>query len=58
MFTFKHLIVGGGMTADSAVQGIREIDKDGNIGLISMEKDKPYDRPHGNSHPSEIQQGV
>ncbi|MFA6292414.1 MAG: FAD-dependent oxidoreductase [Victivallales bacterium] len=45
MHDFKYLIIGGGMTADSAVQGIREIDKSGTIGLISTEKDKPYDRP-------------
>jgi NADPH-dependent 2,4-dienoyl-CoA reductase/sulfur reductase-like enzyme len=42
---FKYLIVGGGMTADSAVQGIREIDSTGSIGLISAETDPPYDRP-------------
>lgn len=45
MLNFKYLIIGGGMTADSAVQGIREIDKYGTIGLISSETDKPYDRP-------------
>jgi NADPH-dependent 2,4-dienoyl-CoA reductase/sulfur reductase-like enzyme len=42
---FKYLIIGGGMTADAAVQGIREIDSAGSIGLISMETDPPYDRP-------------
>jgi 3-phenylpropionate/trans-cinnamate dioxygenase ferredoxin reductase component len=42
---FKYLIVGGGMTADAAVQGIREIDSNGSIGLISAEVDPPYDRP-------------
>ena len=42
---FKYLIIGGGMTADAAVQGIREIDSTGSIGLISMETDPPYDRP-------------
>ena len=45
MPSFKYLIVGGGMTADSAVQGIREIDSSGNIGIISSESDPPYDRP-------------
>jgi 3-phenylpropionate/trans-cinnamate dioxygenase ferredoxin reductase subunit len=45
MPSFKYLIVGGGMTADSAVQGIREIDSTGNIGIISAESDPPYDRP-------------
>jgi len=33
------------MTADSAVHGIREIDANGPIGLISQEEEKPYDRP-------------
>src|ERR1043166_3129120 len=42
---FKYLIVGGGMTADAAVQGIREIDSSGSIALISAEADPPYDRP-------------
>jgi NADPH-dependent 2,4-dienoyl-CoA reductase/sulfur reductase-like enzyme len=42
---YKYLIVGGGMTADSAVSGIREIDPDGSIGLISAEQNAPYNRP-------------
>ena len=42
---FKYLIIGGGMTADAAVQGIRGIDAGGSIGLISMETEPPYDRP-------------
>ena len=42
---FKYLIIGGGMTADAAVQGIREVDNKGAIGLISTESDPPYDRP-------------
>jgi 3-phenylpropionate/trans-cinnamate dioxygenase ferredoxin reductase component len=42
---YKYLIIGGGMTADAAVHGIREIDANGTIGLISHEQDKPYDRP-------------
>ena len=45
MPNFKYLIIGGGMTADAAVQGIREIDNEGTIGLISAETDPPYDRP-------------
>src|SRR5262245_32934849 len=45
MNRFKYLIVGGGMTADSAVQGIREVDSEGSIGLISSDSDPPYDRP-------------
>jgi NADPH-dependent 2,4-dienoyl-CoA reductase/sulfur reductase-like enzyme len=42
---YKYLIIGGGMTADAAVHGIREIDTAGSIGLISQEPDNPYDRP-------------
>ena len=45
MPTYKYLIIGGGMTADAAVNGIRELDGDGSIGLISRESDPPYDRP-------------
>jgi 3-phenylpropionate/trans-cinnamate dioxygenase ferredoxin reductase subunit len=42
---YRYLIVGGGMTADAAVRGMREIDNDGIIGLIGMEPDPPYNRP-------------
>jgi 3-phenylpropionate/trans-cinnamate dioxygenase ferredoxin reductase subunit len=45
MKNYKYLIIGGGMTADSAAQGIREVDARGSIGLISAESDAPYDRP-------------
>ncbi|MGH9464174.1 MAG: NAD(P)/FAD-dependent oxidoreductase, partial [Thermoanaerobaculia bacterium] len=40
-----YLIVGGGMTAAAAVAGIREVDEEGSIGLISAEGHPPYDRP-------------
>jgi NADPH-dependent 2,4-dienoyl-CoA reductase/sulfur reductase-like enzyme len=43
--TYKYLIVGGGMTADAAAQGIREVDAAGAIGLISAEPHGPYNRP-------------
>ncbi len=42
---YKYLIVGGGMTADSAIRGIREVDPQGSIGLITAETYPPYDRP-------------
>lgn len=42
---YKYIIIGGGMTADSAVSGIREVDVDGSIGIVSAESDPPYDRP-------------
>lgn len=41
----KYVIVGGGMTADSAVHGIRKIDQDGAIAMICAERHLPYDRP-------------
>ena len=41
----RYLIVGGGMTADAAVRGIRELDPEGSIGLIGDEPDPPYSRP-------------
>ena len=33
------------MTADAAVEGIRQVDANGTIGLISSEPDPPYNRP-------------
>ena len=45
MPSYRYLIVGGGMTADAAVRGIREVDPKGSIGLIGTEIDPPYDRP-------------
>jgi NADPH-dependent 2,4-dienoyl-CoA reductase/sulfur reductase-like enzyme len=43
--TYDYLIIGGGMTADAAARGIRELDPDGSIGLIGAEPDPPYSRP-------------
>jgi NADPH-dependent 2,4-dienoyl-CoA reductase/sulfur reductase-like enzyme len=42
---YQYLIIGGGMTADAAVEGIRQKDPNGTIGLISAEPDPPYNRP-------------
>lgn len=42
---FDYLIVGGGMTADAVVRGIRAVDSSGSIGLLSAEPDPPYNRP-------------
>jgi 3-phenylpropionate/trans-cinnamate dioxygenase ferredoxin reductase component len=42
---YTYLIVGGGMTGDAAVRGIREVDPQGAIGMISIEADPPYNRP-------------
>ncbi|HZS24186.1 MAG TPA: FAD-dependent oxidoreductase [Gaiellaceae bacterium] len=40
-----YLIVGGGMTGDAAVKGIREHDADGRIVLVGAESHPPYKRP-------------
>jgi len=45
MTHFKYLIIGAGMTADAAVQGIRELDPKGSIALIGDDRDPPYERP-------------
>jgi 3-phenylpropionate/trans-cinnamate dioxygenase ferredoxin reductase component len=43
--SYKYLIVGGGMTGDSAVRGIRDHDSEGSIGLVGAESNPPYSRP-------------
>ena len=45
MTDFRYLIVGGGMVADAAARGIRELDTDGSIGILSEDVDRPYARP-------------
>jgi 3-phenylpropionate/trans-cinnamate dioxygenase ferredoxin reductase subunit len=45
MATYKYLIIGGGMTAASAARGIRDVDTEGSIGMISQEETPPYNRP-------------
>jgi NADPH-dependent 2,4-dienoyl-CoA reductase/sulfur reductase-like enzyme len=45
MPNYKYLIVGGGMTSDAAVRGIREVDPTGGIGIVGAEIDPPYKRP-------------
>ncbi len=42
---YHYLIIGGGMTADAAVRGIRQVDAHGAIGLIGAEAYPPYNRP-------------
>jgi NADPH-dependent 2,4-dienoyl-CoA reductase/sulfur reductase-like enzyme len=45
MNNYDYLIVGGGMTAAAAADGIREVDADGSIGMFTSEPDPPYNRP-------------
>src|SRR5690242_20243678 len=41
----RYLIVGGGMTANAAAQGIRELDASGEITILGAEPHPPYARP-------------
>ncbi|HEU0337612.1 MAG TPA: NAD(P)/FAD-dependent oxidoreductase, partial [Gaiellaceae bacterium] len=45
MQTTRYLIVGGGLTADAACKGIRELDPDGRVLLVTEEPHPPYSRP-------------
>lgn len=42
---FDYLLVGGGLAAVSAIDGIREVDPAGSILLLSDESEPPYQRP-------------
>ena len=42
---YRYLIIGGGMTAAAALEGIREVDAAGSIGLLTTDTHPPYDRP-------------
>ncbi len=41
----RYLIIGGGLAAARAVEGIREHDREGAITLVSAEDHLPYERP-------------
>ena len=45
MRTSSYLIVGGGLTADGACKGIREVDPSGKIVLVTEDPHPPYARP-------------
>ncbi|MDP2965870.1 MAG: FAD/NAD(P)-binding oxidoreductase [Pelolinea sp.] len=45
MKKYKYVIVGGGMTGDASITGIRELDLNGSVLLISAEPNPPYNRP-------------
>ncbi|MGI8438354.1 MAG: NAD(P)/FAD-dependent oxidoreductase [Chthoniobacterales bacterium] len=45
MKNYQYLLIGGGMTAAAAVDGIRQVDPTGSIGIVSMDSDPPYNRP-------------
>ena len=43
--TYRYLVVGGGLAGDGVVQGIRDVDQTGTIGLVGAEQHAPYSRP-------------
>lgn len=45
MKRFDYVIVGGGMTADAAITGVRTQDRDGTIAIFSDDRFPPYKRP-------------
>lgn len=42
---FKYFIVGNSVGAVAAIEALREVDKDGSVGLVSSEPGPPYCRP-------------
>lgn len=42
---YRYLIIGGGMAAAAALEGIREVDAVGSIGLLTADTHPPYNRP-------------
>jgi len=45
MADLQYVIVGGGLAAASAIEGIRELDPAGPITLVTAERELPYHRP-------------
>ncbi|HET8540325.1 MAG TPA: FAD-dependent oxidoreductase [Anaeromyxobacter sp.] len=45
MADFDHVLVGGGMAAHAAAQGIRSVDPSGTILMLADEPERPYARP-------------
>jgi 3-phenylpropionate/trans-cinnamate dioxygenase ferredoxin reductase subunit len=45
MAEFKYVIVGGGLAAARACEGIRELDREGSIAIVAAEGHLPYIRP-------------
>src|SRR5690348_5812404 len=41
----KYLLVGGGLASSSAVEAIREVDREGSLLLVGQEVNRPYHRP-------------
>ena len=42
---YDYLVVGGGLTAVNAVEGLRQVDARGTVAVLSAEEEPPYHRP-------------
>lgn len=42
---YRYVIIGGGLAAASAAEGIREVDAEGSVVIIGQENRRPYHRP-------------
>jgi len=45
MATYKYVIIGGGIAGQRGSQGIRKVDAEGSIALVTAEPHTPYQRP-------------
>jgi NADPH-dependent 2,4-dienoyl-CoA reductase/sulfur reductase-like enzyme len=45
MNKYSYLIIGGGIAANAAINGVRKKDKKGSIGVLTEESYNPYSRP-------------
>ncbi|MFW6135203.1 MAG: NAD(P)/FAD-dependent oxidoreductase [Chloroflexota bacterium] len=45
MESYKYLIIGGGLAGGRAVDGIRQVDPQGSVALVTQEPHLPYERP-------------
>ena len=45
MSDYRYVIVGGGLAGGKAVEGIRAVDEEGSIALVTSEPRRPYHRP-------------
>jgi NADPH-dependent 2,4-dienoyl-CoA reductase/sulfur reductase-like enzyme len=43
--SYKYLIIGGGLAGGRAVGGIRDLDEEGTVAVVTQEPHRPYERP-------------
>jgi 3-phenylpropionate/trans-cinnamate dioxygenase ferredoxin reductase subunit len=45
MQSYRYVIIGGGLAGQRAGDGIRKVDAEGNVALVTAEHHMPYERP-------------